>query len=95
MNDKIEKAILDYFKIVNPLQYENVKIEFLNYNVVIIRIDTIDPRSYYKYTESGSFYKVDIEQDMENMFPYHFKLTTTNTKQYKEVNINYNTWAIH
>lgn len=88
MDNKIEKAILDYFKIVNPLQYENISLEFLNHNVVIIKFDTIDPNSYYKYNERGGFYEVQIEQDMENMFPYFFKLHIRNTKLYRSFNMS-------
>lgn len=74
--DKIEKLILDHFKLVNPLPYDEVKMGFVEffdiYNIEIMSKDYLD---YIKHKRDGSTVCTQIRRDMECMFPYSFNVS--------------------
>jgi hypothetical protein len=76
--DKIEKEISNYFKLVNPLPYDEVKIDFeRNLNLFLITIyvkDYSQETDYFKGYGNEMCIRDMIVEDMRLMFPYNFKL---------------------
>ena len=74
--DKIDKLILDYFSLVNPLPYDEVKMRFVEffdmYNIEIISDNYLD---YATRKRDGSTVCGRIMRDMEFMFPYTFRVS--------------------
>lgn len=77
---KIEKNILDYLKVINPHKYERVQIQSNLVDIMGVMIITIYVNSYedswpYHTTKGISKSALSlIKDDMENMFPYVFKV---------------------
>ena len=71
--DKIDKLILDYFNLVNPLPYDEVRMRFVEffdmYNIEIISDNYLD---YATRKRDGSTVCGRIMRDMQFMFPYTF-----------------------
>ena len=77
---KIEKLILDYFKFVNPLPYDEVKIRFVEFfDMYMIKIVSENYLNYTRHRRDirpNSITVCDqIRYDMENLFPYSFHVT--------------------
>ncbi len=78
--NKTEKLILDYLKLVNPLPYDEVKINTDSIEpagIIFIHIDCEDKNDKIKYFGRRGRDLTAIErltEDMENMFPYSFKI---------------------
>ena len=77
---KIEKLILDYFKFVNPLPYDEVKIRFAEffdmYMIKIVSENYLDYTRHRRDIRPNSITVCDqIRYDMENLFPYSFHVT--------------------
>ena len=71
--DKLEKLIHDYFKFVNPLSYDEVKIMFVEFfDMYDIKIKSKDYLDYINYRRHRITVCEQIRRDMENMFPYSF-----------------------
>jgi hypothetical protein len=74
--DKIDKLILNYFKLVNPLPYDEVKINYIEffdmYDIKIVSENYLD---YTRYRRDGSTVYGRIMRDMEYMFPYTFRVS--------------------
>ena len=74
--DNIEKVILNYFKFVNPLPYDEVKMGFVEffdmYNIQITSKDYLD---YIRHKRDGITVCEQIRRDMEHMFPYSFHVS--------------------
>jgi hypothetical protein len=68
----LEKVVLDYFKLINPLPYDEVKIDMMLKlrDVIFINIYTKDPLSYTPYPSSDNSTLKQIQKDMNDMFPY-------------------------
>jgi hypothetical protein len=68
----LEKVVLDYFKLINPLPYDEVKIDMILKlrNVIFINIYAKDLLSYTSYPSSGNSTLKQIQKDMNDMFPY-------------------------
>ena len=76
MNSKIERIILDYFKFVNPLQYDEVKMGFVEFfDMYDIKITSKDYLDYTRHRRDGITVCEQIRRDMENMFPYSFRVS--------------------
>ena len=74
--DKIEKLIHDYFKFVNPLPYDEVKIMFVEFfDMYDIKITSKDYLDYINYRRHRITVCEQIRLDMENMFPYSFQVS--------------------
>lgn len=74
--DKLEKVILDYFKFVNPLPYDEVKIMFVEFfDMYDIKITSKDYLDYTRHRRDGITVCEQIRRDMENMFPYSFRVS--------------------
>ena len=74
--DKIDKLILNYFKFVNPLPYDEVKINYIEffdmYDIKIVSENYLD---YTRHKRDGSTVCGRIMRDMEYMFPYTFRVS--------------------
>ena len=68
----LEKVVLDYFKLINPLPYDEVKIDMMLKlrDVIFINIYTKDLLSYTPYPSSDNSTLKQIQKDMNDMFPY-------------------------
>jgi hypothetical protein len=68
----LEKVVLDYFKLINPLPYDEVKIDMILKlrNVIFINIYAKDLLSYTSYPSSDNSTLKQIQKDMNDMFPY-------------------------
>jgi len=68
----LEKVVLDYFKLINPLPYDEVKIDMMLKlrNVIFINIYDKDLLSYTSYPSSDNSTLKQIQKDMNDMFPY-------------------------
>lgn len=68
----LEKVVLDYFKLINPLPYDEVKIDIILKlrNVIFINIYAKDLLSYTSYPSSDNSILKQIQKDMNDMFPY-------------------------
>jgi hypothetical protein len=79
--DKIEKLILGYFNLVNPLPYDEVKIDIRQseiLSVVVIKIiDKEDPMRYTSQRGRERCVAEEIKHDMNDMFPYIFQVHVT------------------
>lgn len=76
---KIEKLILDYFKFVNPLPYDEVKIRYIEffdmYNIKIVSKNYLDYTRHRRDIQPNSITVCEqIRYDMENLFPYIFRV---------------------
>jgi hypothetical protein len=74
---KTEQLILEYFKLINPLPYDEVKVEtvlIVLSGIVVIKIYTKDSVSYMvnRGRERSVLSKIKI--DMNDMFPYVFHI---------------------
>lgn len=89
--DKIKKAVLEYFKLVNPLPYDEVMIDMRPSQVfslaVIKIINKEDPMIYTNQRGRERCVAEQIKHDMNDMFPYIFKMHVVfnhpNTKELK------------
>ena len=78
--DKIDKLILNYFKLVNPLPYDEVKINYIEFfDMYDIKIVS---ENYLNYTRHRRGIKPNdktvcdqIRYDMEDLFPYTFRVS--------------------
>lgn len=80
--DKMERVILNYFKLVNPLPYDKVKIDMRLSEIlafVEIKIYAEDSISYTSQRGREKCVVEKIRKDMNDMFPYTF-----------QVRVNYN-----
>lgn len=76
MNSKIERIIFDYFKFVNPLPYDEVKMGFVEFfDMYDIKITSKDYLDYTRHRRDGITVCEQIRRDMENMFPYSFRVS--------------------
>ena len=76
---KIEKLILDYFKFVNPLPYDEVKIRYIEffdmYDIVIVGKNYLEYTRHRRDIRPNSITVCEqIRYDMENLFPYMFRV---------------------
>lgn len=73
--DKIEKAILNYFKSVNPLPYKELKLQFdevrKHFKITVYCHSLIDANGYYYSDHKGTVTSIYM-REMEEMFPYSF-----------------------
>jgi hypothetical protein len=65
----LEKVILDYFKLINPLPYDEVKINMELRNVIYVDICVEDLLPYTSYPSSDDSVLKQIQKDMNDMFP--------------------------
>jgi hypothetical protein len=77
--DKIEKLILDYFKFVNPLPCDEVKIEFCEFfDLYTINIKSENYLDYIRHRRdiqpNSKTVCEEIRYSMENLFPYNFRV---------------------
>lgn len=66
----LEKVILDYFKLINPLPYDEVKIDMGLRNIIYVDICVEDLLPYTQYPSSDDSVLKQIQKDMNDMFPY-------------------------
>ena len=75
MGNKIEKAILDYFKLINTLPYKELELKFYRENkqfVLTVYCHSLkDTTEYYFSNHKGTVTSLYIKE-MEIMFPYSF-----------------------
>lgn len=76
---KIEKLILDYFKFVNPLPYDEVKIRYIEFfdmfNIKIVSKNYLEYTRHRRDIQPNSITVCEqIRYDMENLFPYIFRV---------------------
>lgn len=76
---KIEKLILDYFKFVNPLPYDEVKIRYIEFfdmfNIKIVSKNYLEYTRHRRDIQPNSITVCEqIRYDMENLFPYTFRV---------------------
>jgi hypothetical protein len=78
MNKNLEKQIREYFSLVNPLPYDCVKFCFnenINKYLITIYVDSYQKQVEYLKSEGNEMYILKkIRLDMEDMFPYSFKV---------------------
>ena len=86
MGNKIEKAILDYFHLINPsnnnkvdIRTESLKLMGLVFIVIYFK-EIEEVSNYFGSRGREQTLKQRLEEDMENMFPYCFQIS------YKRVN---------
>ena len=77
--DKIDKLILNYFKLVNPLPYDEVKINYIEffdmYDIKIVSENYLDYTRHRRDIRPNSITVCEqIRYDMENLFPYMFRV---------------------
>lgn len=78
--DKIDKLILNYFKFVNPLQYDEVKINYIEffdmYDIKIVSENYLDYTRHRRGIKPNDKTVCDqIRYDMEDLFPYTFRVS--------------------
>jgi len=77
--DKIERVILNYFKFVNPLPYDEVNIRYIEffdmYNIKIVSKNYLEYTRHRRDIRPNSITVCEqIRYDMENLFPYMFRV---------------------
>lgn len=78
--DKIEKVVLNYFKLVNPLPYDEVKINYIEffdmYDIKIVSENYLDYTRHRRGIKPNDKTVCDqIRYDMEDLFPYTFRVS--------------------
>lgn len=78
--DKIDKLILNYFKLVNPLPYDEVKINYIEffdmYDIKIVSENYLDYTRHRRGIKPNDKTVCDqIRYDMEDLFPYTFRVS--------------------
>ena len=78
--DKIGRAILSYFKLVNPLPYDEVKINYIEffdmYDIKIVSENYLDYTRHRRGINPNDKTVCDqIRYDMEDLFPYTFRVS--------------------
>ena len=78
--NKIEKVILDYFKLVNPLPYDEVKINYIEffdmYDIKIVSENYLDYTRHRRGINPNDKTVCDqIRYDMEDLFPFTFRVS--------------------
>ena len=78
--DKIDKLILNYFKFVNPLPYDEVKINYIEffdmYDIKIVSENYLDYTRHRRGIKPNDKTVCDqIRYDMEDLFPYTFRVS--------------------
>lgn len=79
--DKIERLMLNYFNFVNPLPYDEVKINYIEffdmYDIKIVSENYLDYTRYRRGIKPNDKTVCDqIRYDMEDLFPYTFRVTS-------------------
>ena len=78
--NKIDKLILNYFKLVNPLPYDEVKINYIEffdmYDIKIVSENYLDYTRHRRGIKPNDKTVCDqIRYDMEDLFPYTFRVS--------------------
>ena len=78
--DKIDKLILNYFKLVNPLPYDEVKINYIEffdmYDIKIVSENYLDYTRHRRGINPNDKTVCDqIRYDMEDLFPFTFRVS--------------------
>ena len=78
--DKIDKLILNYFKLVNPLPYDEVKINYIEffdmYDIKIVSENYLDYTRHRRGIKPNDKTVCDqIRYDMEDLFPFTFRVS--------------------
>ena len=78
MQSKLEHRVEKYFKVINLLPYGDIDVSIkdqMGICLIAIYVKTYeDYWEYYKSDNKNPMKLSDIEDDMENMFPYVFKV---------------------
>lgn len=75
MGNKIEKAILDYFKLINTLPYKDLQLKFDDTRkqfVITVYCHSLKDTNGYYYSDHKGTVTVIYRKEMEVMFPYTF-----------------------
>jgi len=79
MENKLDKLILDYFKLIIPNDYDDLKFRYsANKKIVFINVHCDTPQKAYKFFgRKGRDLNIlkQLEEDMSNMFPFDFYIT--------------------
>ena len=75
-----DKLILNYFKLVNPLPYDEVKINYIEffdmYDIKIVSENYLDYTRYRRGIKPNDKTVCDqIRYDMEDLFPFTFRVS--------------------
>ena len=93
MQSKLENRVEKYFKVINLLPYGDIDVSIkdqMGICLIAIYVKTYeDYCEYYKSDNKNPMKLSDIKDDMENMFPYVFKvLCKLNKDRVKEYGVN-------
>jgi hypothetical protein len=90
---KLENRVEKYFKVINLLPYGDIDVRIkdqMGICLIAIYVKTYeDYCEYYKSDNKNPMKLSDIKDDMENMFPYVFKVfCKLNKDRVKEYGVN-------
>lgn len=75
MGNKIEKVILDYFKMINTLPYKDLQLKFDDTRkkfVITVYCHSLKDTNEYYYSDQKGTVIIIYRKEMEEMFPYTF-----------------------
>jgi hypothetical protein len=76
MENKLDKLILDYFKLIIPHDYDDLKFRYSdNKHIIFITVCCNTPQKGHKFFgRKGRDLNIlkQLEEDMSNMFPFDF-----------------------
>ena len=79
MENKLDKVILDYFKLIVPHDYDDLKFRYSdNQKIVFITLHCNTAQKAHKFFGTkGRELNIlkQLEEDMSNMFPFDFYIT--------------------
>jgi hypothetical protein len=79
MENKLDKLILDYFKLIIPHDYDDLKFRYnANKKIVFITVYCNTAQKAHKFFgRKGRDLNIlkQLEEDMSNMFPFDFYIT--------------------
>jgi len=79
MENKLDKLILDYFKLIIPHDYDDLKFRYsANKKIVFITVHCNTTKKAHKFFgRKGRDLNIlkQLEEDMSNMFPFDFYIT--------------------
>jgi len=79
MENKLDKVILDYFKLIVPHDYDDLKFRYNdNQKIVFITLHCNTAQKAHKFFGTkGRELNIlkQLEEDMSNMFPFDFYIT--------------------
>jgi hypothetical protein len=79
MENKLDKLILDYFKLIIPHDYDDLKFRYsANKKIVFITVHCNTAQKAHKFFgRKGRDLNIlkQLEEDMSNMFPFDFYIT--------------------